>query len=97
MHGSRRTTAPKLDYGAIHLDLESIVRGERIVYHRGFLDRDRRRNIELHALASLAMKKSDEGLVVLVRRPLGEPVNRRGKVNRRTGVGPGFEYVAIGV
>jgi hypothetical protein len=73
--------------------LQNLKRGEKLVYHRGFLDRAPHGVTEI---ASAAGELSDAGKVTLTQRRLGPPMFR-GEVDWHDGVGPGFEYIATGV
>jgi hypothetical protein len=69
-------------------------KGEKVVYHTGFLDSDRGiPNVRI--IATEVFERARAGLVLLTQRRLGPPIFK-GEVDWRNGVGPGFEYIATG-
>lgn len=75
--------------------LLSIRPGQSVVYFVGFLDLERNGNPGAIKAAVLAGQMARKGRVLLTQRRLGLPT-RDGEVDWRSGIGPGFEYIATG-
>ena len=87
-----------LDPNEVVPALRGIKTGERVIYHIGHLANDRGGglNSNVAQMAKLATELSNQGRVKLFQRRLGPPVHN-GSVDWKFGVGPGFEYVAVGI
>lgn len=74
---------------SIALQLENLAPGIRMIYHRGFLE-----DAEI-GVAAAALNAFNRGKVHLFQSRLGPP-KRNGKVDWENGIGPGFQYMAVG-
>lgn len=94
---NRRETVG-LDPNTVIPALRGIKTGEQVIYHIGHLSNDRGGSYNnVGQNAKLAMDLSDQGRVKLFQRRLGPPIRGDGTVDWKFGVGPGFEYIAVGV
>jgi hypothetical protein len=71
--------------------LYKLRRGEKLVYVSGTLT-----TRSEQWLAKMARELYRAGTVTLVQRRLGPPT-RDGKIDWHNGIGPGFDYIAIGL
>jgi len=74
--------------------IRELKKGEKVVYHTGFLDSDRGVP-NVRVIATEVFERARVGLIHLTQRRLGPPISN-GQVDWRNGVGPGFEYIATG-
>lgn len=85
---------PQMDSAKLIQDLINLKPGEKVVYFVGFLDINKTEDPKVRP-AIIASRLAQEGKIHLTQRRLGLP-NKEGETDWLCGVGPGFEYIAIG-
>ena len=75
--------------------LKDLRPGEKVIYYKGNLA-NMTPIVGSHITSRLAWDLYEEGRVHLLQRRLGKPKTFLNVVDWQTGVGPGFEYIAVG-